>query len=327
DKARAIGQLEAVVPVRRVAALCGVSPGNISKLRTKFRETGEVKDRPRRGRPRKTTPPEDRFLTLASLRNRRLSSRDLQARFAQQDHRQISDQTVRNRLHMAGLRAYKAARKPAMTALHRQARLRWPGPHPQCGTISGRGYVPRLLPRHQGFAVQKAPVSRSSPPVRSSAVLRRPRNIEDSRVSGNHPDIMGNTGAATIIRDKTPTSPGVHKVVLSFGLNDNRDKRNPTLLENYLKKLLNASRDTFPNAEIHLPIINISAYPTPNHIVNIRILNQLILHTHQSLPKLRRSAYATLEDHVHWSPDTANSMWEHWSSFLGLGNPSLTLHP
>jgi len=125
DKARAIGQLEAGVPVRRVAALCGVSPGNISKLKTKFRETGEVKDRPRSGRPRKTTPPEDRFLTLASLRNRRLSSRDLQAIFAQRYHRQISDQTVRNRLHMAGLRAYKAARKPAMTALHRQARLCW----------------------------------------------------------------------------------------------------------------------------------------------------------------------------------------------------------
>ena len=46
DKACAIGQLEAGVPVRRVAALFGVSPGTTSKLRTKFRETGEVKDRP-----------------------------------------------------------------------------------------------------------------------------------------------------------------------------------------------------------------------------------------------------------------------------------------
>ncbi|KAK1886315.1 putative protein y4xN, partial [Dissostichus eleginoides] len=90
EKARAIGQLEAGIPVSRVAALCGVSPGNISKLRTKFRETGEVKDRPQSGRPRKTTPPEDRFLTIASLRNRRLSSRDLQARFAERYHRQIS---------------------------------------------------------------------------------------------------------------------------------------------------------------------------------------------------------------------------------------------
>ena len=131
DKAPAIGQLEAGILVRRVAALFGVSPGTISKCRTKFCETGEVKDRPQSGRPRKTTPQEDWFLTLASLRNRRLSSRDLQARFAQRYHGQISDQTVRNRLHMAGLHAYMAARKSAMTTLHRQARLRWCRQHRQ----------------------------------------------------------------------------------------------------------------------------------------------------------------------------------------------------
>ena len=54
DKDCAIGQLEAGVPVRREAALFGVSPGTIFKLRTKFRETGEVKDRQRSGLPRKT---------------------------------------------------------------------------------------------------------------------------------------------------------------------------------------------------------------------------------------------------------------------------------
>ena len=78
DRACAIGQLEAGVPAFRVAASFGVSPGAISKLRAKFRETGEVKDRPRSGRPKKTTPQEDRFLTLAALRNRRLTARQLQ---------------------------------------------------------------------------------------------------------------------------------------------------------------------------------------------------------------------------------------------------------
>ena len=77
DRACAIGQLEAGVPAFRVAASFGVSPGAISKLRAKFCETGEVKDRPRSGRPKKTTPQEDRFLTLAALRNRRLTARQL----------------------------------------------------------------------------------------------------------------------------------------------------------------------------------------------------------------------------------------------------------
>ena len=64
EKARAIGQVEAGVPQNQVAALFGVSPGTISKLKAKFRETGDVKDRPRSGRPKKTTPQEDRFITL-----------------------------------------------------------------------------------------------------------------------------------------------------------------------------------------------------------------------------------------------------------------------
>ena len=64
EKARAIGQVEAGVPQNQVAALFGVSPGTISKLKAKFCETGDIKDRPRSGRPKKTTPQEDRFITL-----------------------------------------------------------------------------------------------------------------------------------------------------------------------------------------------------------------------------------------------------------------------
>ena len=51
-------------PQNQVAALFGVSPGTISKLKAKFCETGDLKDRPRSGRPKKTTPQEDRFITL-----------------------------------------------------------------------------------------------------------------------------------------------------------------------------------------------------------------------------------------------------------------------
>lgn len=125
EKAVAIGQLQAGVPQNQIAARFGVSPSTISKWKAKFRETGDVKDRPRSGRPKKTTLQEDRFITLAVLRNRRLSARNLQARFAGRYGRRLCVQTIRNRLHAANMRARKAARKPAMTALHRQTRLRW----------------------------------------------------------------------------------------------------------------------------------------------------------------------------------------------------------
>jgi len=41
DKACAIGQVEAGVLQNQVAALCGMSPGTISKLKAKFCETAK----------------------------------------------------------------------------------------------------------------------------------------------------------------------------------------------------------------------------------------------------------------------------------------------
>ena len=49
-----IGQLQAGVPQNQVAALFGVSPSTLSKLKAKFHITGDVKDRPRSGRPKNT---------------------------------------------------------------------------------------------------------------------------------------------------------------------------------------------------------------------------------------------------------------------------------
>uniref|UniRef100_A0A8C4ZXH5 Transposase Tc1-like domain-containing protein n=1 Tax=Gadus morhua TaxID=8049 RepID=A0A8C4ZXH5_GADMO len=129
-------ELQGGVSQNQVAALFGVSPSTLSKLKAKFHIMGDVKDRPRSGRPKKTTPQEDHFITLSALRCRRLPSTDLQSRFAGRYVRRIFAQTIRNRLHAANLRSHRAARSPAMTALHRQARLRWCQQHilpPECG--------------------------------------------------------------------------------------------------------------------------------------------------------------------------------------------------
>uniref|UniRef100_A0A3Q3F080 Transposase Tc1-like domain-containing protein n=1 Tax=Labrus bergylta TaxID=56723 RepID=A0A3Q3F080_9LABR len=80
-----------------------------------------ITNRPRSRRPKKTTPQEDRFLTLSALRNRRQYSTDLLSRFAGPYGRWLSTQTMRIRL----LVCHRAARRPAMTALHCQAHLRW----------------------------------------------------------------------------------------------------------------------------------------------------------------------------------------------------------
>jgi transposase-like protein len=62
NRAIAIGLLEAGTPVKQVARRMGVSPNAIRKLRQKFMETGQVKDRPQSGRPKVTTRREDRLI-------------------------------------------------------------------------------------------------------------------------------------------------------------------------------------------------------------------------------------------------------------------------
>ena len=125
DKAHAIGQLQVGVHQDVVGATFGVHQSTICRWTGEFRETGDVKDRPRSGRPRVTTPVEDRYIRLLALRDQRMSSRVIQTRLAGRHGRRFSDQTIRNRLHTNHLRARKPAKKPALTALHRTARLRW----------------------------------------------------------------------------------------------------------------------------------------------------------------------------------------------------------
>ena len=62
-------------------------------------------DRPRSGRPRKSTPREDRFLTTSSQRNRFRYSRKLGRLLRNATGTIVCDRTVRNRLHAARLKA------------------------------------------------------------------------------------------------------------------------------------------------------------------------------------------------------------------------------
>ena len=79
----------------------------ISRRLNRFQQTGNVADRTRSGRPRKTTLREDRFLKTASRRNRFLSSRKLGRLLRNATGTRVCDRTVRNRLHAALLKAYR----------------------------------------------------------------------------------------------------------------------------------------------------------------------------------------------------------------------------
>ena len=78
---RALSMLEAGMAKPHVARNTGVSHCTISRLWTQCNATGSLKDRPRTGRPRKTTTNEDRYITLTSRRNRFASSQRITDQF------------------------------------------------------------------------------------------------------------------------------------------------------------------------------------------------------------------------------------------------------
>jgi len=66
ERQRAVGMLHAGMTAKGVARHFNRHESTISRLRNCLRETGRVNDRPRSGRPRKTTPREDRHITTLS---------------------------------------------------------------------------------------------------------------------------------------------------------------------------------------------------------------------------------------------------------------------
>ena len=107
QRERAIGMLTAGMSARDVARHFQRHELTISRLMNRFQQTGNIADRPRSDRPRKTTPQEDGFLTTLSRRNRFLSSRKLRCLLRNATGTRVCDRTVRNRLHAARLKGYR----------------------------------------------------------------------------------------------------------------------------------------------------------------------------------------------------------------------------
>ena len=127
DRNQAIGRLQAGESKSEVARIFNVHPSTITRLWNRFRETNSTNDRPRLGRPRVTTPAQDRYIRVTHLRDRLRTARDTaQEQFGA---RRVSDQTIRNRLREVGIRAKRPKVAPSLTRLHRRRRVRW------CNTV------------------------------------------------------------------------------------------------------------------------------------------------------------------------------------------------
>jgi transposase len=117
----AISQLQAGETQTHVSRVLNVSQSNISRLWDRYQQQGSTHDRPRSGRPRVTTPAQDRHIRLRHLWDRFTTATSTAAAIPGQ--RRISDQTVRNRLREAGIRARRPVKAVVLIRRHRQVRL------------------------------------------------------------------------------------------------------------------------------------------------------------------------------------------------------------
>lgn len=122
ERERAIGMILAGTSKIDIARLFGCSHVTIHALWNRYQQTGSVADRQRPGRPRVTTPREDRRIRLTHLRNRYQTARSTSRILF---GGRVSEKTVRNRLRINNLRCRRPYKGTILTRRHRDVRLRW----------------------------------------------------------------------------------------------------------------------------------------------------------------------------------------------------------
>lgn len=108
---------------RQISGKLGVSVGVVSNTIKRLKETTSYENRPRSGRPRISTPRDDRKLLNLVRKDRKLSSTELAGLWILASGIKASPRTVRSRLFEANYQYKSAVRKPRLTKKHKKARL------------------------------------------------------------------------------------------------------------------------------------------------------------------------------------------------------------
>ncbi|GFX83192.1 transposable element Tc3 transposase [Trichonephila clavipes] len=124
-RGRIIGKLEEGRSVTSVAAEFGIAHSIVSRLWRQFQTTGTAIRGFSSGRPRGTTPADDRYIVLQARRNRRQKAGEIARHTTQATGRPISRFTVARRLHGGGLFARRPVRCVPLTPAHRRRRSLW----------------------------------------------------------------------------------------------------------------------------------------------------------------------------------------------------------
>src|SRR6185437_16140623 len=117
---------------REIARQLQIAESTVRLWRERYIETGALqrKRNPGSGRPRKLTKAEERHLIIRCILNRRLSGLDLAKETTTKDGKmKVMPRTVRRILNRRGLKGRTARKKPYLTAVHMQKRIKWAYAH------------------------------------------------------------------------------------------------------------------------------------------------------------------------------------------------------
>ena len=109
----------------QTANFMNISQSVVSRLWARYQRHGAVADMQRSGRPRSTSHRDDRLVVNQALRNRSLTSTELQQYLRRVPVVTVSRQTIRNRVHVGGLSARRPQVVLPFKARHCRARLTW----------------------------------------------------------------------------------------------------------------------------------------------------------------------------------------------------------
>ncbi|KAK7107428.1 hypothetical protein V1264_015361 [Littorina saxatilis] len=129
NRGRAIAWLHDGVSKCEVARQLGVSHSVIVRLNQRFQTTNNVEERPRLGRPKKTTHREDRFIQRQALQHRATTCKVIRGQLREATNINVCERTIGNRLHDARLRSRRPAVRPLLTQAHHRAPLAWSRRH------------------------------------------------------------------------------------------------------------------------------------------------------------------------------------------------------
>ena len=120
-RGRIVGMKESGLSAAEIARQVGVSLTTVYKWCNRWEAEGDLRDRPRSGAPRRTTPAEDQQILEEVAENPFTNARAVREEL----DIEVSDRTVRKRLHAAGIHHRRPAIKEKLTDLHRANRLRF----------------------------------------------------------------------------------------------------------------------------------------------------------------------------------------------------------